>query len=78
MHYERLARGFVARFDAFEYLTLLIFFQRGGQYLVTVYVVYLAPVSAVEKTVYQFLYYRFQLFHFLSLPFPLCQRNCFL
>lgn len=30
MHYERLARGFVARFDAFEYLTLLIFFQRGG------------------------------------------------
>ena len=78
MHYERLARGFVARFDALEYFTLLIFFQRGGQYLVAVYVVYLTPVSAVEKTVYQFLYYLFQLFHFSSLPFPLCQRNCFL
>lgn len=77
MHYERLARGFVARLDALEYLTLLIFFQRGGQYLVAVYVVYLATVSAVEKTVYQFFVLPLSAFSFFEPPLSALSKKLF-
>ena len=53
MYYKRLARGFVARLDTLEYLTLLIFFQRGGQYLVSGKVVYIDPGAEGEKRVYE-------------------------